>query len=254
MKTSIPTLAKKITIRILFLLTQNKLSHAIRFIRIQSRYFIYSGLWKSTLLRKPMNQKGDPLPWLSVPAIEFLNRCSFQGCNVLELGSGQSTLYWQERAQSVTSLEHDHHWLHLLRLRVKKNVTLKYWQEEARFNDFDFSNFEIVVIDGLERGSALDSLGLAIENSSKTNANPDLVILDNANWFPRKVTIFRMRTNFIPINFIGFAPSGLMEQDTCIFVNPQSKHANFSVTSVSLNRTKSGKLQTEFVHEMDFED
>jgi predicted O-methyltransferase YrrM len=67
---------------------------------------------------------GDPIPWYTYPAIDFLSQRSFEGRNVLEFGGGQSTLWWSARARSVLTIEEDADWCARLRPQIGRNVTL----------------------------------------------------------------------------------------------------------------------------------
>ena len=58
---------------------------------------------------RAVDKKGDPIPWYTYPAIDFLLLRDYRDKNILEFGSGQSTLWWAARAKFVLSLEEDPH-------------------------------------------------------------------------------------------------------------------------------------------------
>ena len=73
-------------------------------------FSIETGHLRSCLSSRAMDRHGDPLPWFTYSAIQFLMMKNFSGRNVLEWGAGQSTVFWASRSQSVTSIEEDPKW------------------------------------------------------------------------------------------------------------------------------------------------
>jgi hypothetical protein len=71
------------------------------------RFSRRTGHWRSSLRRAALSAGGAPIPWYTYPAIDFLQQRSFENCDVLEFGSGQSTLWWSRRARSVLTIEED---------------------------------------------------------------------------------------------------------------------------------------------------
>src|SRR3954471_20501401 len=57
-----------------------------------------------------MDAAGEPIPWFTYPAIEFLGQFDWGGKRVFEWGSGNSSLWFARRAGSVRSIEHDRVW------------------------------------------------------------------------------------------------------------------------------------------------
>src|SRR5262245_61229785 len=72
------------------------------------------GHTRSAFADKAVDRLGKPLPWYTYPCIQFLENQSFVGQRVLEFGAGQSTLWWAERAVSVTAFENDREWIERL--------------------------------------------------------------------------------------------------------------------------------------------
>src|SRR5262245_58674086 len=61
--------------------------------------------------RSPVDPDGNPLPWLTHPAIEWLDSVIGPDDTVFEWGSGASTAWFAQRAKSVVSVEHDQTWI-----------------------------------------------------------------------------------------------------------------------------------------------
>lgn len=66
----------------------------------------------------------NPIPWYSYPAIEFLSQFEYASKAVLEWGSGNSSLFWANRAKSVVSIEHDKEWFSKISLNKLQNQSL----------------------------------------------------------------------------------------------------------------------------------
>lgn len=51
------------------------------------------------------DKDGNPIPWYTYPAIEYLSQFDYGGKRVFEYGCGYSSLFWAERAAKVISIE-----------------------------------------------------------------------------------------------------------------------------------------------------
>jgi predicted O-methyltransferase YrrM len=76
----------------------------------------YSQDWYAS--RQPgRSSLSDRRPWLTYPAIEWLDKTDWAGKRIFEWGGGGSTLYFIDRGAIVTTIEHDPDWVeHLRRL------------------------------------------------------------------------------------------------------------------------------------------
>ncbi len=90
------------------------------------RFSLRTGHWKSSMAMSARAANGRPVPWYTYPAIDFLAQRDFQDRNVLEIGGGQSTLWWSARARSVLTIEENQEWCIRLKSQSAKNVSLHY--------------------------------------------------------------------------------------------------------------------------------
>jgi len=60
---------------------------------------------------KPVNESNEPIPWYTYPLIDYINDCNTHSWNIIEFGSGQSTLFWASRANKVISYENSKDWI-----------------------------------------------------------------------------------------------------------------------------------------------
>lgn len=123
-------------------------------------------------------------PWLTETSVGFISSWLRSGDRGLELGSGQSTLWFANRVRWLVSLEHDARWYDrtsgLMRERGIRNVEYVYRPDVdsyARFVEaLPDGSFDFILLDGGER----DRLAPTCASKLKIGG---LLIVDNANWY-----------------------------------------------------------------------
>jgi hypothetical protein len=103
-----------------------------------------------------VDRDGQPIPWYTYPAIEFLHTRIRPEMTVFEYGCGNSTIWWAARVAGVVSVEHDSEWYRRISGRVPPNVALLHVPldrpgEYAGTLLRASRRFDVVVIDGRER-------------------------------------------------------------------------------------------------------
>jgi hypothetical protein len=161
------------------------------------------------------DSEGNPIPWYTYPAIEYLNSFDFSRCNVFEFGSGNSSLYWALRCRRVVSVEDNQDWYEVVNKKKFANHTLIYRKTEVEYVSAlteQNNNFEIIVIDGNHR------LSCSIAALEKLNEE-GVIILDNSDRALEKECGQLFRENgFIEIDFSGFGPINGYCWTTSIFL------------------------------------
>lgn len=82
------------------------------------------GWARSLRVQAPVDQDGEPLPWIPYAAVDFLKERLKPSLAVLELGAGYSTLFFMRRVARVVSVEHERRWAQWVRARAGSAVTL----------------------------------------------------------------------------------------------------------------------------------
>lgn len=177
--------------------------------------------WLETYRSKlPINHAG-PLPWLTYPAIAFLEKRVRDDLRVFEYGSGYSSLWWASRVRHVVACEHDVNWLDALRSRVPENVTLvhrpleidsDYCREAARHRA------DVIVIDGRDRINCakqclpgLSDDGVIIwDNSDRERYEPGFAFLAESGF--RRLDF----TGVGPVNITLWCTSIFYRRDNCL--------------------------------------
>jgi hypothetical protein len=161
---------------------------------------------------------GFPIPWCSYAAIEYLSHLDFYEAAVLEYGSGNSSLWWLLRCARITSVESNDDWYRKLQRQVGTNPRFNYIKasgaEYVRREEINSS--DIVVIDGDHRRDCAEWFIAKIE---KGTARTQLLIFDDAEWFP--LSISRLRSlGWIEVDFHGFKPLVDYTTTTSVFIRP----------------------------------
>jgi predicted O-methyltransferase YrrM len=172
---------------------------------------------------RAVDKKGDPIPWYTYPAIDFLLLRNYRDKNILEFGSGQSTLWWGARAKFVLSLEEDPHWFAEISRRVPSNVEI--CQVPAGIEAIEKlvqsrrMKFDVIIIDGGPRRKL-------VALSFQFLAPRGVIILDNAEGYGFYEEIKGRECR--RIDFFGFAPGVVLRHctsmafvDDCFLVSPE---------------------------------
>lgn len=187
------------------------------------RFSHRTGHFRSSLFRRAMGPRGQPLPWYSYPAIHFLAARDHSRRHVLEFGGGQSTLWWAQRAASVTTLEGDARWAARLRARAPGTVRVhEARMDDARTNvadverlllEFGRERYDVIVIDGLYRGELVDL--------ARRHLAPDGVLVGDDSEGYGFHEAFRS-TDLMRVDFYGHAPGVWKEHCTSLWFGPEA--------------------------------
>lgn len=163
-----------------------------------------------------MDASGNPLPWMTYPAIDFLKKRIHEDMTIFEYGCGESTLWWSSRVKEVISVEHDKDWYDKMIQRTPKNVDLvhielEYGGDYSRKITEYREKFDIVMIDGRDRVNC-------VMNSLEALKPCGVIIFDNSDRKEyEKGYDFLFKHGFRKVEFVGFAPVVNIKSETGIF-------------------------------------
>jgi predicted O-methyltransferase YrrM len=146
-------------------------------------------------------------PWLTFGAILILERLLRHPFDVLELGSGGSTIFFSQRARSVVSLETDSLWYKRVKKRLKNrsNTTILYkpFPEAMEYiRSFPDNSFNMVLSDlGKTYAERLESTIVSVPKLKKGG----WLIIDNYLCYPLSMFDY---TGFDVYTFDNFQYSG----------------------------------------------
>lgn len=180
-----------------------------------------------------VDQDGRPLPWLTYPFLDFLAGWNTSAWNVVEFGSGQSTLFWAAQAARVVSYEHNETWLEKMRRVVPANVDLRRFTSLEALDQLYalHEKPDLVLIDGWERESCV--------RACLTTFGPEpLYVLDNSERHESITRLFVDR-GCVEIRFTGFGPVNNYDWCTSLYVTPGN------LTKLATVPEDPGKIMTE---------
>jgi len=177
------------------------------------------GWVRSCKEHRPIDRAGNPVPWITYPAIEFLSRRTRPDMFVFEYGSGASTLWWASRVERVISVEHDPDWARRVSAVAPANTKVLHiplvpeepYVTSARTQGI---GFDVVVIDGRRRVECVPHAMAALKPGG-------VIILDNTDR-PEYESGLRLlaEAGFRKIEFVGLAPMIAIKSETSVWYRP----------------------------------
>lgn len=177
------------------------------------------GWFRSFNEGRPVDFQGNPIPFITYPAWEFLRRRIRPDMIVFEYGSGASTLWWAARVKEVFSAEHQAEWHARISQLAPSNATIYFQplddkEAYARLALKPGKLFSIIVIDGRERVRCA-------QHAVKALAPEGVIMWDNSE---RKKYgpgfHFLQERGFRRLEFIGLSPGVNEKSETSIFYRP----------------------------------
>lgn len=158
-------------------------------------------------------------PWWVYGAARKMHRLLRQEDQVLEIGSGYSTLWLSQRCQRVYSLETSVDWFHLVERELDKrnrsNVHLQHVSEvvpEMIRDLLEETRFDVVVVDGPDDRPALLATTLAAASP------PRLVVFDDTDMAQYRPALAAVGGGYDVCTFRGFKPQTVHACETSILV------------------------------------
>lgn len=180
------------------------------------------GHLNSVRSRSSVDAAGQPIPWYTYPAIEYLQQLDISDKTVFEYGSGNSTLFWAARACRVVCVEDEERWSTHLRARAPQNCAVlqeadlrRYVEVIGRYPE----GFDIIVVDGPIRGHTRLKCARAAVKHLKPGG---MIILDNSDWLPQSTQVLR-DADLLQVDMSGFIPIGDHTQTTSFFFHRESR-------------------------------
>jgi hypothetical protein len=180
------------------------------------------GQLNSIAQNRAVDESNREIPWYTYPAIEYLDSIDFSNSNVLEYGSGNSSVWWASKAKFVFSVEHDKNWFLQVRNSLKRRKVSNHTYLLAdEKNDYvtaaDGFPADIVVIDGILRRACISH---QLSRLAQGQHAPQILVFDNSDWWPSTVAFFKRRSNWIQVDFSGLGPINDYTWTTSVFFNP----------------------------------
>lgn len=105
--------------------------------------------WFRSYESAPVDENGNPLPWLPYPLIDFAERRLEPSMRVFEYGGGNSTRWFASQVDEVVSVENDESWYRTIKSQLPENSKMLLRDlDEYPQAITDHGEFDVVLIDG----------------------------------------------------------------------------------------------------------
>lgn len=187
-----------------------------RFIEIWQKEY---GLEKTIEEKKSIDKDGNPIPWYTYPAIEYLSQFDYSDKNVFEFGVGYSSVFWARRAKSVVSIEDNIEYFKRWQSEFKEpNLDLRWRDEGEIYENAIFESdekYDVIIIDGKRRTKCAEVA------SQKLSENGFIILDDSDRVNTSKEYIDAIATlkkcGFLQVDFYGFCPMNNFSKTTSVF-------------------------------------
>lgn len=164
----------------------------------------------------PIDKDRNPLPWVTYGFIDFITHRLNTTMDIFEYGSGNSTLWYATKVNTVTSVEHDIVWFQKIEETMPKNVNINYKNliyngEYSKFPNTLDNKFDIIIVDGRDRVNCMKNAICSIKDNG-------VIVLDDSERQQYKEGIdFLLNNNFKKIDFWGISPGLFYKKNTTVF-------------------------------------
>jgi Methyltransferase domain len=164
------------------------------------------------------------VPWLCYSSIPVLDGLIGPNWNVIEFGSGMSTLYFAKRARSVVSIEHSEEWGNRVEDLISEagvsNVRLdvRSWEGYEDCSEWKDGYFDFCLVDGVKRLACVKSVIPKIRQGGYVYMDDSDVVRDPERLEAERLILQagRQRGANPPIYFVDFAPALLHAKEAML--------------------------------------
>jgi hypothetical protein len=200
--------------KLLFLLT-NKVERIL--LSFKTANYLYDIGWTNSIIKNQIIDANDnPIPWATYPFIQFINGRLNKNLDVFEFGTGNSTLYYAQRVNSVNTVEHDFDWYNKMHNDIPANVTLHFcdFENKDAYEAFPLNSgrqYDIMIVDAKSR------VKCCLKNLAALKPSGIIILDDTEREEYSPAVEFLMNKGFKKIDFWGTAPSVYYLKCTTIF-------------------------------------
>jgi hypothetical protein len=164
-----------------------------------------NGWMRSFIAKKAIDKNGNPIPWYTYPAVDFLNEVLNKKISVFEYGCGGSTKWLADRVGSITAVEDNQTWKEFAEKSMPENAKIILQPID---NEYSYSKsiktshtkYDLIIIDGKERNEAVAN---CLDNLSAAG----ILVLDDSFREAYKVSFDLLeKKGFKKLNFWGMTP------------------------------------------------
>lgn len=190
------------------------------------KFKIFIEMWrKEFAIERSIDEKlcidrdGNPIPWYTYPAIEYLSQYDYRDKKIFEYGCGYSSMFWAQRAVKVVSVEDNQQWYNKWKAKFSQaNLEIRQRDENTVYENAileDGEKYDVIIIDGKRRAQCAEAAVDAL-------ADGGMIILDDSdriNTSDEYIKAVAALKNFglLQVDFYGFCPMNNYSKTTSIF-------------------------------------
>ncbi|WP_443945445.1 FkbM family methyltransferase [Pedobacter sp. AW1-32] len=184
-------------------------------------YLVNIGWFTAFDQKRAVDGNGKALPWVTYSFIDFIKNRINKSLDIFEYGSGSSTIFYAERAKSVTSVEHDKGWFDNVKNSSPENANIifceletngEYSKKASTLN----KKYDIIIVDGRDRVNCCKHSVNALSTSGV------LVLDDSEREVYNEARSFLIQQGFKELYFSGISPGLFYEKATSVFYKAQN--------------------------------
>ena len=137
--------------------------------------------WNQSRSSRSAVLHGVPIPWFTYASIEFIDQTTPDFAHILEIGGGNSSLFWMNRGNKLLTLETNEEWVNRIRSSSSFNdelhevIAIPHETQAIIDEVLGYRKFDVVINDGLGERADLGSY-----LSTRVNEN-GMLIWDNSD-------------------------------------------------------------------------
>jgi hypothetical protein len=163
--------------------------------------------WNKTRQSKKAVLRENPIPWWTYASIQLVDQIISTNSRILEIGGGNSSLYWMDRGNQLVTLETYAEWIDVLandkRFNVEKHQIIHIDNEDLTSISNQLENlvFDVVINDGSgDRAAIGDYLATKVSENG-------ILIWDNSEREPDSKAIEQLKLKgWNALEFYGLGP------------------------------------------------
>lgn len=190
------------------------------------KFKIFIDMWREEFgIERSIDEKicldrdGNPIPWYTYPAIEFLSQFDYSDKQIFEFGCGYSSLFWAKRAKKVTSIEDNLNWFDKWKKEFDEpNLDIR-WRDEGEIYEQaaleDEIKYDVIIVDGKRRFQCAES-AVKVLNEGGMIILDDSDRINTSQEYVKAVEILK-KANLLQVDFYGFCPMNNYTKTTSVF-------------------------------------
>lgn len=179
-------------------------------------YLVDIGWFDAFKSRSSINKKSEPVPWVTYPFIDFIEKRLDKTLKVYEFGSGFSTLFYATRTHNITSVEHNLDWYKKMKSLAPSNAEIVFCAEDINglySKSIGMKNevYDVIIVD------ANDRINCTKQALSALSVKGVLVLDDSDRYEYEEAFDFMKKSGFKEITFWGISPGYFNRKATTVF-------------------------------------